>query len=74
MMVPIGSVFELQGKDHVFVVRDGKAQLRKIMKGLENNDYIEVLNGLRLGEMVIAKPENNITPGMRVKVNQAGDE
>jgi HlyD family secretion protein len=40
----------------VFVAKDGKAVLRKVKTGIQDNTYIEVLEGIELDEEVITAP------------------
>lgn len=66
--VPASAVFDLQGKNYVFVIVKSRTQLRTIEKGIENDDQIEVISGLKPGEWVLSKPDNSIKEGMKVKV------
>lgn len=65
--VPVSSVFEYKGKDRVFVVSDGKAILREVRKGIQDEDHVEILEGLKEGELVLTEPDTNIKEGMRIK-------
>lgn len=65
--VPDSSVFEYKGEDYVFVVENGKTKLRRIKKGIESWDSVEILDGIKEGEFVLTKPDNNIEEGLRVR-------
>lgn len=67
IMVPEDAVFEISDEDYVFVVKSGKAQLRKIVKGVEDKDWVQVVEGLKEDEKVIVDPPNDIDEGVRVK-------
>ncbi len=67
LYVPDKAVFEMDGHDSVFVIKDGKLELREIKKGIENNDFIEVTSGLNAGEKVVIDPANNLKPDIRVR-------
>ena len=67
LKVPDTSVFEYQGKNHVFVVENGKAILRKVEKGIESGNFIEIRAGLKAGETILVKPDNKITEGAKIK-------
>jgi HlyD family secretion protein len=43
-------------QEYVFVVDKGKAVLRKVKTGIQDNTYIQVTEGLKKGEMVISGP------------------
>jgi multidrug efflux pump subunit AcrA (membrane-fusion protein) len=57
-------VFQLEGKPHVFVVVDGKAERREVKLGLEGGDRVEILAGLAPAEAVVAEGNAGITEGM----------
>jgi HlyD family secretion protein len=67
LLVEESAVFDYQGKAHVFVVEKGKAKLREIEKGIESDEKVEVLKGLREGEEVIISPDETIEDGAKVK-------
>ncbi|HEX2945596.1 MAG TPA: efflux RND transporter periplasmic adaptor subunit [Clostridia bacterium] len=67
LRVPDTAVFDYKGKSGVFVVEKGKARLRTVVKGIENDDFIEIREGLKEGELVIAKPDNGIREGSGIK-------
>lgn len=68
LVVPDSSVFDYKGNSCVFVVDSGKAVIRQIKKGIESEKTIEVLEGLNQGDIIILKPDNNITEGMKIKI------
>jgi HlyD family secretion protein len=53
----------------VFVKEGNKAKLRVITTGIQDNQNIEVLSGLKVGETVITGPYNTVT-----KTLKDGDE
>lgn len=61
------SVFDMNGKDSVFIVKDNKLELKTIECGIENDDFIEVLSGLNEGEKVVLDPGSDLKLGKRVK-------
>ena len=68
LFVPDKAVFKLDGQESVFVVNDdGKLVLRAVKTGMENEDDVEILEGLTEGDQVVGDPENNLEPGMKVK-------
>jgi RND family efflux transporter MFP subunit len=52
---------------HVFVVRDERVQHRAVSIGGTTGDGIEVLSGLRAGEIVVVDPPADLTDGSRVR-------
>lgn len=67
LMVPGDAVFEMDGKDYVFAVDDGKAVLRKVSVGIENKDWAQILDGLDPEDTVIVDPPNELEEGVRIK-------
>ncbi len=56
------------GQPYVFVVEDGKARLRNVRLGVEQETYVEVLEGLRLGDQVIVRGQNRVVDGSPVEM------
>jgi len=48
-------------QEYVFVVSDNKAVLRKVKTGIQDNTYIQILEGLKAGETVISGPYRAIS-------------
>lgn len=67
LIIPDTSVFDYKGNSCVFVVDNGKAVIKQIKKGIESEKLIEVISGLKSGEKVLLKPDNNIKEGMKIK-------
>jgi len=68
LVIPDSAVFDYKGSSCVFVVDSGKAIIKQIKKGIESEKAIEVLEGLKEGEKILLKPDNNIKEGMKIKV------
>ncbi|MCX7614491.1 MAG: efflux RND transporter periplasmic adaptor subunit [Clostridiales bacterium] len=64
------SVFDYKGSSHVFVLENGKAILRQVKKGIESGDEIEITEGLKEGECILVKPDNNIKEGIKIKTSK----
>ncbi len=71
--VPQSSVFEYKGKDSIFVVVDGKAILKEIKKGIKDEESVEILEGLKEGELILEEPDINVKEGMRIKLDKSAD-
>lgn len=67
LLVPADAVFEMEGKDYVFVVKGKKAVLREVNVGIGNKDWIQILDGLSEKDTVIVDPPNEVEDGARVK-------
>lgn len=67
MTVPTQSIFESEGKDYVFLVKENVAQKKPITKGIEIEDKTEVLQGLSVNDIIILKPnDSSIKDGTKI--------
>lgn len=53
----------------IYVVENGVARLRDIIAGKEVNRKVEVLGGLKAGEMVVVSGQNNLMDNAKVTIN-----
>ncbi|MBB6214009.1 HlyD family secretion protein [Anaerosolibacter carboniphilus] len=67
LWIPENAIFEYQGTDHVFVNKDGVASLKKIEKGMDSEERVEVIKGLQVGEEVIISPDETLKEGVKIK-------
>ena len=66
ILIPKDSIFDMEGKHFVFVNTDNKAELREVKKGLESQRQVEVISGLKEGEVVILSPDEKIEEGINI--------
>ncbi|MBW8815607.1 MAG: efflux RND transporter periplasmic adaptor subunit [Caulobacterales bacterium] len=71
------SAVSVQGDSaFVYVVRQqgqrAMAEQRPVVTGLRQNDFVEITDGVRAGEQVVADGLNRIQPGQPVRVTGAG--
>lgn len=62
LLVPASAI----ASDHVWVVQDGRAQRRGIVAGITGATYVQIVSGLRPGELVIVNPLADLSEGDRV--------
>ena len=67
LTVPLSAVFDDAGSSSVFVVQDGKTVLRKVQKGIGDQESVEITGGLKEGETVLTEPDLNVKAGMKIK-------
>lgn len=68
LVIPIDAL-QVQGNDKsVFVVTDNIATRRLVETGLEQDDQIEVLSGLKAGEMIVLTGVERVKNGSAVRV------
>ena len=68
VLVPRAAVVTRDGKSSVFLVRDGKAQVRAVVLGTERQGQVIVRDGLAGGETIVAKPPEALRDGAEVRV------
>lgn len=67
LQIPVTTFITYDGqKATIFVVKKNRAFKREITVGTEENDMVEVLEGLEDGEMVIDEPPVNLINGMLI--------
>ncbi|MBN2092902.1 efflux RND transporter periplasmic adaptor subunit [candidate division KSB1 bacterium] len=68
IVIPKEIITSRRGSKTVFIVEKGAAQDRQIDTGLENRDYVEVINGLKVGDRLVVKGFETLREGSRVKI------
>ncbi|MFG0296792.1 MAG: efflux RND transporter periplasmic adaptor subunit [Maioricimonas sp. JB045] len=66
LQVPASALFRIGSEWSVFVIEEGRAQLRKVELGHRNPSTAEVLGGLSEGEQVIIYPSDRVVDGVEV--------
>jgi HlyD family secretion protein len=56
---------EEENREYVFVYNNGKAELRKVKTGIQDNTYIEIKEGLKEGEEVIVAPYRAVSKTLK---------
>jgi HlyD family secretion protein len=67
-VVPVGALFRRGDTWNVFVVEDGRAQIRQIQVAHLSAGLADVAEGLRPGEIVVLYPPAALTEGSRIKL------
>lgn len=62
IMLPLEAVL-MEPYPHVFVVDDGRARVRKVRLGVEDEDRVEVLGGLKSSDRVVIKGAGTLREG-----------
>jgi RND family efflux transporter MFP subunit len=70
MLIPQDAVLSRSGRKLAFVVIDDVAKWRYIEIGLENEEYAEVLDGIKEGELVLIDGHLTLAHDARVKIIQ----
>lgn len=62
------------GKQIVYIEKNGKVEMREVETGLDNGTYIEVINGIKDGEEIVVKGQNYLQNNSVVKVVNSSKE
>ena len=73
-LVPAASIRQDDGKDVIFLLRDGRAERRAVSLGGTLGDSRQVQAGVTAGDTVIVDPPAGLHDGDAVKVRESGDE
>lgn len=68
LLIPQEAVLVRAGRKLAFVVENGLAKWRYIKIGLENEDYAEVLEGVKEGELIIIEGHFTLAHDARVRI------
>ncbi len=62
------AVLNRKGKTLVFVLVDGKVQIRPVRLGEAVGGRFEVLKGLKTGDLVVVRGNERLLPGQEVRI------
>jgi hypothetical protein len=68
VLVPKSAVVQRDGKDVVFVVKDGRAMQTPVTAGADFSDMKQVTQGLGAGAEVVTTPPTGMQDGEKVQV------
>ncbi len=68
IVVPTSAVVKSDGKTYIFVVKNGRAEMRQIETGIESDNLYEVKSGLSEGEPVVVEGAEGLSDGQLVEV------
>ena len=60
MTIPVDAVYYSGGKAYVYLYEDGKAKKASIEVGINDDDYVEVTDGLSADDLVVSTWSNNL--------------
>ena len=75
VIIPDSAIITSPRGDHiVFVVKNGKAEIRKVKIGLEQGNNVQIVDGVKAKEIVVTAGNLNLKNGTAVKVIKAGEK
>jgi len=67
IMVPTNSLVTFAGLTKLFVIQDGRAVERIVKTGIQDGDYIEILEGAKVGERIAIEMVSRLSNGVTIK-------
>lgn len=74
VLVPKSAIVQRDGKDVVFVVKDGRAERTAVTAGADFSDLKQVTQGLSAGAEVVTTPPADLKDGEKVQVKTASGQ
>ncbi|MDG4806402.1 efflux RND transporter periplasmic adaptor subunit [Micromonospora sp. WMMD1120] len=65
--VPASAVFSADGRDAVWVVRDGRADRAPVTVGVQGSDLVQILDGVQPGERIVVRGTDRVRDGQEVR-------
>ncbi|MEU2615515.1 HlyD family efflux transporter periplasmic adaptor subunit [Micromonospora sp. NPDC007271] len=65
--VPASAVFSDDGRDAVWVLRDGRADRVPVTVGVQGQDLVQIVSGVRAGDRVVVRGTDRVHDGQELK-------
>ncbi|MBQ0891578.1 efflux RND transporter periplasmic adaptor subunit [Micromonospora sp. U56] len=65
--VPASAVFSADGRDAVWLVRDGRADRAQVTVGVQGQDLVQILDGVQAGDRVVVRGTDRVQDGQEVR-------
>ncbi len=71
LFIPRSALYRYAGVERVFVVEGGTVSSREVRSGVEEGEWLEVIEGLEEGEVVVTSSLERLMDGLKVQVAEA---
>jgi len=68
IVLPLSSIIKEYHEQFIFLVVDGKAEKRKVELGLINDDKVEIVEGIEVGDKAITQGQSTIQNGQLISI------
>ena len=68
LSLPLWSVIQGDDEDYVYVVNNNKLRKTKVTTGLMSEEFVEIVSGLKAGDVVLKSNLSELHEGLKVKV------
>ncbi len=70
LIIPKEALLSVMGANRVFVAEGEIARAKEVEPGLEDENFVQILSGLKAGESVIIRGRDKLQDGTKIIVNQ----
>lgn len=70
IVIPYHALFLKNNKSYVYIIESEKVVLKPVKTGFREKDKLEILSGLKTGQLVVTKAQERLYPGLDVKIYQ----
>lgn len=68
IFVPTDAVLIKDDEEIVFIVKDNQAKLKKIKTGISNKNFVEIIEGLNIGEKIVTVGNVTLKDGETIRI------
>ena len=68
VVVPITAILYEDSRVKVFIAEGERAKERPVKIGTKYGEYLEIVEGIQKGEMVVVAGQNNLAEGVKMNV------
>ncbi|MCM0677865.1 efflux RND transporter periplasmic adaptor subunit, partial [Micromonospora phytophila] len=65
--VPASAVFSADGRDAVWVVREGRAERVPVSVGVQGQDLVQIVSGVQAGDRVVVRGADQVRDGQELR-------
>lgn len=66
LAVPAAAVLRIDGRDAVWVARDGRAERAEVEIGVQGPELVQILTGLGMGDRIVVRGADQVAEGQRL--------
>jgi len=73
IVIPLKAITFAEGQPGVFIHREGTVERRAVTLGVTDNEHVEIVAGIEVGEAIVIDDPNLLVDGMSVEVRERDD-
>ncbi len=64
--VPASALFSVDGRDTVWLVRDGRADQAVVTVGVQGQDLVQIVDGVQAGDRIVVRGTDQVREGQEI--------